>query len=98
MRRNSKTIDMKTKPGFKLRTLGTDHILLAEGVEQINFNKMVAMNQSAAFLWENVEGKEFSADSMTELLTSHYDVSEDVARADVGKLIANWLEAGIIEE
>ena len=46
---------MKTVPGFRLRKLGNEYILVGESMELINFNKMITLNETAAFLWEQAE-------------------------------------------
>jgi hypothetical protein len=89
---------MKTKEGFVLRPLGREFILVAENVKEVNFNKMISLNESAAYLWSGVEGKDFDADTLTALLLDKYDVDEATARADSEAIIAKWLDAGIIEE
>ena len=45
---------MKVIKGFKLRPLGGEYILIGESVELVNFNKMITMNESAAYLWQQV--------------------------------------------
>jgi hypothetical protein len=87
---------MKAKQGFKLRPLGDEYILIGESVEQINFNKMITMNESAAYLWKNIQGTDFDADLLTKLLLEEYDIDEATARQDATQLIAKWQEAGII--
>jgi len=89
---------MKTKEGFVLRPLGREFILVAENVKEVNFNKMISLNESAAYLWSGVDGKDFTVDSLVELLLDKYDVDEATARADSVAIVAKWLEAGIIEE
>ena len=49
---------MKVKDGFKMRTLLGEHIVVAEGLKNINFNKMISLNASAAYLWESVADRE----------------------------------------
>ena len=91
---------MKTKKGFKLRQLGDEWILIGEGIEQINFNKMITMNETAAVLWtKSVEhkGTDISADTMTQWLLDEYEVSPEQARTDAQLTIDNWLEIGIAE-
>ena len=44
---------MKTIKGFKLRKLGNEYILVGESMELINFNKMITLNETAAFLCGN---------------------------------------------
>ena len=89
---------MHIQKGFKLRPLGDEFILVGEGLEQINFNKMITMNESAAYLWQKVEdGSEFDAQRLATLLTDEYEVSETQALTDAQKTIDTWLNAGIIE-
>lgn len=89
---------MKIKNGFKMRTLGTDHIVLPEGAEVINFNKMIALNPTAAYLWESLEGKDFTVADMTALLLEKYEVEEEVASKDAAKLAETWISAGVIDQ
>ena len=74
---------MKTKKGFRLRELGSDYILIGESVELINFNSLITLNESAAYLWRNVDGKDFNAET---------------AQRDAEATLQDWLEAGIITE
>ena len=41
---------MKTSKGYTLRSLGQEFILVAEGLEAVDFSRMISMNESAAFL------------------------------------------------
>ena len=88
---------MKTKKGFSLRTLGQEYILVAEGLEAIDFNRMISMNESAAFLWKEVEDKEFDAETLMGLLVDNYGISREVARHDVAVLLESWIAAGVID-
>lgn len=89
---------MKTKNGFTLRQLGQEYILVAEGLEVINFNRMVSMNVTAAMLWKEIEGKEFDATKLVDILLDNCDVEKEVAEKDVQNLIESWEKAGIIEK
>lgn len=83
--------------GFKLRPLGDEFILVGESIELINFNKMITMNESAAFLWKQVEdGHDFDVDELVQLLLGEYEVSEQQARTDAQQTIQAWKNAGII--
>lgn len=89
---------MKTKPGFKIRPLGKEFIVVGEGVANINFNKMIALNDTAAYLWKSVEGKEFDPETLSALLLEKYDVESDRALADSKAIAQAWIEAGIAED
>ena len=81
-----------------MRTLGKEFIIVGEGLAQVNFNKMVSLNATAAYLWESVVGKEFTSEDLVKLLLDKYEVEEAVAAADVEVLVKKWIEAGLVEE
>lgn len=89
---------MRIKNGFKMRTLGQDHIVLAEGSKVVNFINPLYVNQSAAFLWGSVEGKDFSVEDLAQLLLDKYEISPELAVADAEKLVSSLKELGILEE
>ena len=89
---------MRIKEGFTLRSIVGQYIVIGEGISQVNFNKMITMNDSAAYLWKGVEGKEFTVEDLTRLLTDQYEVSEEQASADAAAIARKWIEAGIVSE
>lgn len=88
---------MKIKEGFILRQICGEYVVVGEGLAQVNFNKMLSLNESAAYLWQEVSGKAFTREDLVKLLLDKYDVSEERAAADVDKLMAIWLEQGVAE-
>lgn len=89
---------MKKKPGFALRSVCGEQFLIAEGLSNIDFSKLIALNESSAYLWNAVaDDEEFTIDSLTALLLEEYEVDESTARNDVKALVASMLEAGVIE-
>ena len=89
---------MKTKKGYRLRQLGKEYILVAEGLEVMDANQMISMNETSAFLWEAVEGKTFDTEALAKLLVDEYDISMEVAEKDVTALLQTWNKAGVIED
>lgn len=88
---------MKQKKGFNLRTICGENIVVAEGIENIDFSRIISMNESAAYLWKKTQGTDFDAQTLRDLLLEEYEVDETTAENDARKLIATWSEAGIIE-
>ena len=88
---------MKIKDGFVLRNIGDNYMVVGEGLAQIDFNKIVSLNSSAAFLWKAVQGKDFDAKTLTDLLLGEYDVDEATALKDATILLGKWVEAGLVE-
>ena len=88
---------MRLLDGLVLRTLCGEHIVTGEGLARVDFSRVVSLNATAAYLWEQVEGKDFTPDDLVALLTARYDVDEARAREDVDKMMVSWREAGLIE-
>lgn len=87
---------MKLRKGFTLREIGTDHVVVPEGIEVIDFNKLISLNGSAKYLWESLQGRDFTAADVAKLLTDKYEVTEEKALADAEALLAKWAEIGLI--
>ena len=88
---------MKTKKGYVLRPLGTEYILVAEGLEAVDANRIISMNESASYLWKAVEGKDFEAETLADLLLEEYEIAREVAETDSAVLLQTWKDAGIVE-
>ena len=89
---------MKIKNGFELREMCGEHIIIGTGVENIDFSKVISLNESAAWLWREVEGKEFTPAALAALLMEQYDVDEAVALADATAIANQWIGVGIVAE
>ncbi len=89
---------MRLKDGFTLRTICGEHVVIGEGLAQVNFNKMLSLNATAAYLWEQVQGKDFTVEDLVTLLTDKYEVSADQARQDALKLVQVWQEQGVVQD
>ena len=88
---------MKIKDVFVLREMCGEHIVAAEGLQNINFNKLISLNSTAAFLWKALEGKDFTTEQMAQLLVDEYGIDMELALTDSATLIKAWLDAGIAE-
>ena len=87
---------MRAKKGFKLRNICGENIIVAEGKENIDFTNIISMNETSAFLWEQIEQKDnFDAETLTELLLDNYDVDKEAVLNDASELIKQWLESEI---
>ncbi|MCQ2155674.1 MAG: PqqD family protein [Bacteroidales bacterium] len=89
---------MKTLEGFRLRPLGREFILTAENISQVDFNKMISLNESAAYLWTSVAGKEYTVETLADLLVEKYEIDRETALKDSEAIARKWIEAGIAAE
>lgn len=74
------------------------HVIVATGLENIDFSKIVSLNESAAAIWNAVVGKDFTVSDMVKALTDEYEVGTEQAEGDVKDTLARWREIGLIEE
>jgi len=88
---------MKIKEGFVLRTICGQHVVSGEGSANVNFSKLVSLNESAAYLFKKVGNEEFTPDTLADLLLEEYDVDRETALKDAEILCAQWKEIGITE-
>ncbi|MCQ2095012.1 MAG: PqqD family protein [Bacteroidaceae bacterium] len=89
---------MRIKSGFELRKICRENIVISHGLNNINFTKVVSLNESAAFIWDNIKDKDFSLDDMVNLIMTEYDVDDETARKDCSQLLTQWKEVGYIED
>jgi hypothetical protein len=88
---------MKLVEGFRLRDVMGQATVIGEGVGQVNFNKLITLNESAAYLWESVAGKEFDIDTLSALLIERYSIDEALAQKDAEAIATKWVEIGLAE-
>ncbi len=89
---------MKVKKGFELQEVCGEFIIVPAGVENVDFSKIISLNESAADLWKSVaEMEEFSIDDMVKILMEQYEVDEQTAREDCAKIAERWKEMELTE-
>lgn len=88
---------MRIIEGLKLRPLGKQYLIMAEGQKQVDFNRMVSMNITAAFLFQEVQGIDFDSDTLAQLLMNECDITKEQAMHDAALTIEEWQQAGILQ-
>ncbi len=77
---------MKIKDGFILREVAGNFIVVAVGEEAVNFNAMITLNDSGAFLWNNLK-EEITKEELTEKLLEEYEIDRETATNDVDEFL-----------
>lgn len=89
---------MKIKKGFVLRNVCGEQVIMGEGLDAIDFGRLLCLNETAAWLWQQAEKlSEFTVDQLTEALCEEYDVTEDQAYEDVASMVDEWITVGVVE-
>lgn len=87
---------MKKNSGFELRSLCGEQFLISTGIDNIDVNHMIVMNETAVFLWNAMGDGEFTLQQLVERLTDEYDVSLADATAAVEKIVDDFFNANVI--
>ncbi len=87
---------MKIKEGFVLRSIAGSNIVVPVGAASVDFNGMITLNDSGAFLWKLLENGS-DVDAMTAALLREYEVDEATARTCSAEFIDKLKEAGCLE-
>ncbi|WP_293879958.1 PqqD family protein [Sphingobacterium sp. UBA1498] len=89
---------MKLRSDLILRTIGSDHLIVDPSQDMVDLSTVYTLNSSAAWLWEELKGKEFNPDTIVELLCENYDVSKEQAQSDAAVLLQDFQKQGLLEE
>ena len=86
---------MKIKEGFILREVAGNYIVVAVGNAVKQFNGVITLNETGAFLWKQLE-KGCDEEKLLSALLEEYEVDEETAKADVKSFIEKLSGANLI--
>lgn len=87
---------MKIKEGFVLRQVADATIVVPAGKASLDFNGMITLNDTAAFLWKLLEQDREKEDLLKAML-AEYDVDEDTARAGIERFLKKLSDEGLLD-
>lgn len=88
---------MKIKNNFVLRNVADTWVVLSMGNPTADFDGMLTLNESGVLLWKTMENG-CDKNALVKALTDEYDVSREVALADVDIFIDKLSAVGCIED
>ena len=88
---------MKIKDGFLLRQVGGNNVVVPVGAQAVDFRCIITLNEVGAFLWQKMAVDCTVAD-LVEALLAEYDVTADIATADVERFVASLREKNLLDE
>lgn len=80
------TLFYELKSRFVTREVGEELVIVPLSGNIAQMNELFTLNTTARFLWENIQ-QDTTPESLQQLLTEHFEVSDDIARLDVGKFL-----------
>ena len=86
---------MKIEKEYILREIAGDYIIVPVGAAALEFNGMITVNETGAFLWEKLrEG--MTREELLHAMLEEYEVSEKEAEADIQEFLQMLQENKIL--
>ena len=88
---------MKINERFVLRQVADAWVVIPLSSSAVDFDGMITMNESGAFLWRQLE-QGSTRENLVDALTGEYNVSREEALADIDAFLASLNKVGCVEE
>lgn len=88
---------MKLRSGHILRKVCGQTFVVMVGEENVDFSKVISLNESLVVLWERMEQGEFTVEDLVKVLMQEYEVDEATATQDVEAVLEDFRKEGLIE-
>lgn len=89
---------MRQKKGLQLKRIGSKYMIVNVVQNEVNLTDVFTLNESAAWLWQQTEGKEMVPEVLAEALCDRYEVEKEMALRDVTRQLEEWKGYGLLEE
>ncbi|MDD2475705.1 MAG: PqqD family protein [Dysgonamonadaceae bacterium] len=89
---------MKLKDNLTIRKIGDEFMMVSESGSGLDYTRVISLNNSAAYLVQEVQHKEFTKEDWISLLIDKYDVDKERAESDVQILIDKLTKEGLFDE
>ena len=86
---------LRLKEGFIYRKIAGEHVVIPIGSNIADFNGIISLNETAAFLWQQLK-QELDHPALVTALLDEYDVEQAQAERDVDEFIALLREHKVI--
>lgn len=88
---------MRRNKNIVMHTVCGAPFLAHEGDANADMDKIITLNDTAAWLWETMGMGDFTPEMLAEKLVAEYDVTEEDARRDVSAFISILQAHGCLE-
>ena len=77
---------LKLDKEYVLRQIGDDYVIVPVGKAALDFNGMITVNETGAFLWEQLV-KGTSKEGLLQTLLETYEVIQEEAERDIDEFL-----------
>lgn len=87
---------MKLSPTHRLRRIAGENIIITAAGPEADLTRVITLNDTAARLWQQLEGRDFTPDDVALFLYRTYDVPPARAAADASSWLALLRSHGLL--
>lgn len=80
---------MRLKDEYQIRPIAGEQIVIIQGEEQTDLTRILSLNPTAVWLWEQLSGKDFSEKDVANLLLDRFEIDSATATADA----RGWIDS-----
>jgi len=89
---------MRVKENLVLRRIGSEYIIIVPDKDSVDMTEVYTLNETSAWIWEQLKDKDFTIEMIVELVRETYDVDPDTATKDVLAIMDIFRAGGLIIE
>ena len=78
---------MRIKENLVLRRIGSEYIIIVPDKDSVDLTEVYSLNETSAWIWEQLQGIDFTIETIVELVQERYDVDQETAMNDVRTMI-----------
>jgi hypothetical protein len=79
---------MRIKKGLHIKDIAGERVLIMQGHTGVDMTKVVSFNTTAEWLWNQLSGREFEPEDVSNLLTERFNPDDATAKKDA----QNWID------
>lgn len=88
---------MKIKENCKVRKVAGENLVIGQGATHSDLTKIISLNSTALYLWEQLVGKEFTIEEAARLLVEKFGIDNAQALSDVKAWTDQMMAEGVME-
>lgn len=87
---------MRLRGDLTLRKIGNEYMIVEPGKDMVDLSKVYSLNKTAAFLWNELQGRDFSEEDVAEILIEEYGLTPRTAYMDGTKMLQHFKSENLI--
>lgn len=88
---------MRLRNDLILRKMGDEYVIVDPSQDVVDMSKVFTLNETAAFLWNELKGIDFDTEVLADIIVRNYEVDFSQAIVDASILVENFTKEDLLE-